>query len=125
MKSTIFLCLFFGFSLLACMQQDPSNQAERTRLGKSDVAGGVVGSCLTTSDSGDSCGVQSESGCWCDDLCEDYGDCCGDIIAVCNSPDQECSTDADCKEIACPNGSYAHEVCTNFSCEIPQLSCSS
>jgi hypothetical protein len=29
------------------------------------------------------CGAQSASGCWCDDACKGYGDCCADIDSVC------------------------------------------
>jgi len=29
------------------------------------------------------CGVKSPSGCWCDDLCVKYGDCCSDYQEVC------------------------------------------
>lgn len=31
----------------------------------------------------DHCGGQAAGGCWCDDLCADYGDCCDDKAAVC------------------------------------------
>jgi 3D (Asp-Asp-Asp) domain-containing protein len=30
------------------------------------------------------CGDQAVAGCWCDDQCEDYGDCCPDKAAVCD-----------------------------------------
>lgn len=30
-----------------------------------------------------SCGDQAPAGCWCDDLCAKYGDCCGDAAAAC------------------------------------------
>ncbi|MCO4760030.1 MAG: hypothetical protein KC502_00885 [Myxococcales bacterium] len=29
------------------------------------------------------CGKQSPSGCWCDDKCSQYGDCCGDFSKTC------------------------------------------
>ena len=39
----------------------------------------VAGSCSV-----DACGGQSTNDlCWCDDLCDQFGDCCDDIAAVC------------------------------------------
>jgi hypothetical protein len=32
----------------------------------------------------DSCGQQAPGGCWCDAVCQDYGDCCGDQKTACN-----------------------------------------
>ncbi|MEM9488023.1 MAG: hypothetical protein AAGC55_02700, partial [Myxococcota bacterium] len=29
------------------------------------------------------CGSVAPGGCWCDDVCMDYGDCCADLAAVC------------------------------------------
>jgi hypothetical protein len=29
------------------------------------------------------CGGQAGSGCWCDDLCASFGDCCQDYWSVC------------------------------------------
>lgn len=29
------------------------------------------------------CDEQTPAGCWCDDQCETYGDCCDDYLAVC------------------------------------------
>lgn len=34
----------------------------------------------------DSCGFQSPAGCWCDDACLTYNDCCGDIYTTCYVP---------------------------------------
>ena len=31
------------------------------------------------------CGAQSPAGCWCDELCSEYGDCCGDYESVCEA----------------------------------------
>ncbi len=72
----------------------------------------------------DSCGSQSESGsCWCDEACEGYGDCCGDIDEQCNQPSRvpaagmcvknsndECATDDDCNIGGCGS-----ELCFNPS----------
>ena len=32
------------------------------------------------------CGGQSDGACWCDDLCEGFGDCCDDYEAACTAP---------------------------------------
>lgn len=50
---------------------DPDDQQIEARAG---------GSCV------DACGEQSPDGCWCDDLCADYGDCCADKTQVCDAP---------------------------------------
>jgi hypothetical protein len=67
------------------------------------------------------CGDQSASGCWCDDACAGYGDCCGDIDDFCSEPERvpaagtcvknsndECQTDDDCNIGGCGS-----EVCFN------------
>jgi hypothetical protein len=41
-----------------------------------------------------SCGEQSDDGCWCDDQCESFGDCCSDYLPECAMPIQ-------CPEILC------------------------
>jgi hypothetical protein len=51
--------------------------APRGPLGKADKAG----SCW--SDEADFCGGPSSTGCWCDDACVDYGDCCADVDEAC------------------------------------------
>lgn len=45
--------------------------------GKADI----TGSCGTTD--ANSCGDQSQDGCFCDPACESYGDCCADYSPVC------------------------------------------
>jgi hypothetical protein len=61
--------------------QDPPNGGSasdsRGPLGKADDNG----SCGTTS--ANSCGGQSSDGCWCDEACEGFGDCCSDRAEVC------------------------------------------
>ncbi len=32
------------------------------------------------------CGKKAPGGCWCDNYCEQYGDCCADIKTVCDEP---------------------------------------
>lgn len=46
-----------------------------------------------------SCGGQAAGGCWCDDACAGYGDCCEDIDAVCSGTpcgDEVCGGDEVC-----------------------------
>ena len=58
---------------------DPATSAQsddppRGETGKADLFGSCEGSC----------GGKSRSGwCYCDDLCEGYGDCCDDYVDVC------------------------------------------
>lgn len=72
----------------------------------------VSGSCV--SEDYNSCGGQSPDGCWCDDNCAEYGDCCGDKTDVCTMDgscnlrcgeksgscwcDENCATYGDCCE---------------------------
>jgi hypothetical protein len=46
-------------------------------------SGGGGGSCLNDA-GGDFCGGKSADGCFCDDLCEQFGDCCPDKNQVCD-----------------------------------------
>ena len=63
----------------APVARDASAVASESRgpLGKADAAG----SCATAES--DYCGGQSADGCWCDEACVDYGDCCADVEPVC------------------------------------------
>ncbi len=71
-----------SLSLAACQAEEADESETRGPIGKADS----VGSCA--SDSGDSpCGGPSFAGdCYCDDLCDGYGDCCSDKHAVCDAP---------------------------------------
>lgn len=53
---------------------------DRGPLGKADANG----TCGRTGD--DACGGQSADGCWCDEGCADFGDCCSDYEDVCMPP---------------------------------------
>jgi hypothetical protein len=59
-----------------------------------------VGSCLAA------CGGLSDDGCWCDDACEGYGDCCPDYVDQCTIVDDTapCAT-----AIKCAVGYEAHD----------------
>ncbi len=53
----------------------------------------LAGSCAAA------CGGQSADGCYCDDLCETYGDCCDDYVTACVEPDSNaCFDDSQCGE---------------------------
>ena len=58
----------------ACAASTEDEFAPRGDLSESALA---AGSCRGT------CGAQSPDGCWCDDSCERYGDCCTDYERVC------------------------------------------
>jgi len=38
-----------------------------------------------------SCGTKAASGCWCDEACVTFGDCCPDHQALCAAPTQTCA----------------------------------
>ena len=62
--------------LAACSgQQNDPTDTRRGPLGKADTVGSCDGSCGGPSDDGN---------CWCDDLCEFYGDCCDDKADECD-----------------------------------------
>ncbi len=70
--------------------QDQISGIENQRgagLGKADHNG----SCT------DSCGGQSSTGaCWCDELCESYGDCCVDYRPLCDNKGCDGLSEAEC-----------------------------
>lgn len=85
--------------------QAEQEQAERGKIGKADL----WGSCDSH------CGGISDGTCYCDDLCEDIGDCCDDYADACLAGD-------DCPDPEDPNVSYASQdpqTCTVifFVCE--------
>ena len=57
-----------------------SGGEDRHPLGKADA----VGSCLSEDGSDDFCGGRSNGNCWCDDQCEQFGDCCSDKPLACD-----------------------------------------
>lgn len=69
------------------------NPFEAAGRGVASAAALEYGSCQ------DACGGVSDDGCWCDDLCATYGDCCQDYEAACVEPapdDDKCLFDSDC-----------------------------
>jgi len=57
-----------------------------------------------------SCGGQAPGGCFCDDLCTGYGDCCSDFTEQCTSPN---SCDGQCGGQA-PGGCFCDDLCTGY-----------
>jgi hypothetical protein len=68
------------------------------------------------------CGGQSEGGCWCDELCSTYGDCCDDYEAECTEPVDVCEAIVDdflaeTSEIrSCSAASECGQVLAGTSC---------
>lgn len=63
-----------------------SDTADRGPIGKADA----FGSCAAPDEaSPDFCGGPSAGNCWCDELCEGFGDCCSDKAAVCDGGDDD------------------------------------
>ena len=72
-----------AFAMLGCAPPAPVDEDARGDGARALGEGGAPpGSC--SDDEGQSlCGGASTEGCWCDDLCISYGDCCADRMAVC------------------------------------------
>lgn len=70
----------------------------------------------------DACGGQSDAGCYCDELCSEFGDCCGDVDEVCGGAASTCETlvPALASETttirACELASQCGQVLTGTSC---------
>ncbi len=69
-------------SVAACDAEvaPPTAAAERAPIGKADL---VDGSCAAAD--GDYCGGPSDGLCYCDVDCTAFGDCCADVVAVCET----------------------------------------
>lgn len=82
-----------------------------------------------------SCGGQSPDGCWCDDTCAQYGDCCEDICVecpeACGAGDCFLAADApgcgnyECEDCVCASDAYCCETAWDETCvgEIDTLGC--
>ena len=73
--------LAFGCSVETESREAAADDAERVPLGKADN----FGSCLGPQDL-DFCGGKSYGNCYCDEKCEELGDCCADKVDVCEAP---------------------------------------
>ena len=58
------------------------------------------------------CGGQAPGGCWCDDQCTGFGDCCSDFQQFCGQPDPN-SCVGNCGQQA-PGGCWCDAQCTGF-----------
>lgn len=115
-----------GFANLPCPDDkvcvdDPNDSCDPENGGAD--CGGI---CVDAPEPGASCegacgGAAADGSCWCDDACEQYGDCCGDYDAACAGDERtvatgqcvknsfdECTTDADCM-----GGGCGGELCFN------------
>ena len=70
------------------------------------------------------CGGQSNDRCWCDDLCDGYGDCCSDYAPVCLGEPPAGSCEGFCGERA-PDGCWCNERCVEVGdcCEDYEAQC--
>ncbi|HLT37979.1 MAG TPA: M12 family metallo-peptidase [Enhygromyxa sp.] len=65
-----------------------------------------------------SCGEQSPAGCWCDEQCSKYGDCCDDYQDLCVNPDPNDDDDGGGCVGSCgqksPDGCWCDEQCSKY-----------
>jgi len=59
------------------------------------------------------CGQQAPGGCWCDDQCVNFGDCCADKAAACDAPPDPNSCVGNCGQQA-PGGCWCDTQCSQF-----------
>ncbi|GMV41342.1 MAG: hypothetical protein AMXMBFR64_30580 [Myxococcales bacterium] len=59
------------------------------------------------------CGGQSPDGCWCDDACTGYGDCCPDYAALCAAGPPPASCEGACGGQS-PAGCWCDNACTGY-----------
>lgn len=128
----IALAIGLSFAITGCVAEtaEPTDagSTERGPLGKADAPG----TCLAD-DGTDHCGGKSDGACWCDDLCAQYGDCCGDKQPICDGVDPGpvlCMSDGQCDDgefcdhtqclSNCPDGFICPAVCWGACEEEPQ-----
>jgi hypothetical protein len=122
MKTPAFLLgLFVGLGLAACDVDtpavDPGDSSLGSDRGHGKADGPLEGSCFAGDV--DACGGPAPIGsCWCDDLCEAYGDCCADKHDVCGPTgptlclaDDQCSAGQLCDHTECLSGCSGDEIC--------------
>lgn len=79
MSKAILFCIASAIAIVGCNRTTEAPAAgdrvivESRGVGKADLPGSCSGAC----------GAQSADGCWCDALCEGYGDCCADRAELC------------------------------------------
>ena len=83
MCKSILLSLFLLSGACALESGDVASERGPSADGKADQPG----SCGDAEAS--FCGGQSADGCWCDDQCVGFGDCCSDVVSVCEEDEPE------------------------------------
>ena len=70
------------------------------------------------------CGGQSSGNCWCDDQCDNYGDCCSDYQSECVDDGPSCDPNLFCGQaITCVDGQYYPTTCGPGNCDAPMGPC--
>jgi hypothetical protein len=82
-----------GSAGAASSSEGDDESGGRAPTGKADAVGSCEG------DGTNHCGGQADGGCWCDDECEQVGDCCADYEDVCVETDTD--EDADTGDESC------------------------
>ena len=103
--------LFASVALASCGNVDSTEvqrgqPVERTALFTEGKADGSSLSCVGV------CGKQAAGGCWCDELCTQYGDCCADKVAAC-APKPVASCEGYCGKKAA-DGCWCDELCAQY-----------
>lgn len=93
MKTLTLITLGLSLTLLACGGEDPASAERGVISDPGPVKADGTNSCKA------SCGGQAPSGCWCDELCTGFGDCCPDYQARCGSP-------LTCANVKCAAGTH-------------------
>jgi hypothetical protein len=92
--------------------------AERGPIGKADL----YGQCMEIDIK--YCGGKSSGNCWCDELCESYGDCCSDYQAECTDDGPTCDPTLICGQaITCVEGQWYPTTCGPANCDAPMGPC--
>jgi hypothetical protein len=113
---------FMDYSDDSCMDRLSSGQSQRmddmwnafrAPTGTPPGGGGDdANSCLAS----DTCGGQAPGGCWCDDQCAQFGDCCAD--GPCEETEAPPSPDSCLQSDTCgdqaPGGCWCDSQCTQF-----------
>ncbi len=99
---------------------DPAGEEDGNRgpIGKADT----YGQCMEIDIK--YCGGKSSGSCWCDELCESYGDCCSDYQAECVDDGGSCDPTMICgMAISCIDGQWYPTTCGPANCDAPMGAC--
>lgn len=96
-----------GLLVLSC-GDEPREPDRQVLFGAAGAKADLPGTCR------ESCGAQASEGCWCDDMCVAYGDCCPDRAKVCDAQGPQpcsgvCVYGAHCSDY-CPQGASCIKV---------------